>query len=84
LNDKREFIGGEAVKDRGAGRISGLTTSRCSVAAIIAVAASTEGRHEIVGLGVGPSEAEPFRSSFIKGLTKRWLRGAKLVISDCP
>src|SRR5438045_1990883 len=53
-----------------------------SVAAIIAVAVSTEGRREIVGLGIGPSEAEPFWSGFIKGLTKRGLRGLKLVISD--
>jgi hypothetical protein len=29
-----------------------------SVAAIIAVAANAEGRREIVGLGIGPSEAE--------------------------
>ena len=31
-----------------------------SVAAIIAVAVDTEGRREIVGLGLGPTEAEPF------------------------
>ncbi len=43
---------------------------------------NTEGRREIVGLGIGPSEAEPFWSGFIKGLTKRGLRGVKLVISD--
>ena len=53
-----------------------------SVAAIIAVAVNTEGRREIVGLGIGPSEAEPFWSGFIKGLGKRGLRGVKLVISD--
>src|SRR4051794_25679447 len=53
-----------------------------SVAAIIAVAVSTDGRREIVGLGIGPSEAEPFWSSFIKGLVRRGLKGAKLVISD--
>src|SRR5213075_533278 len=53
-----------------------------SVAAIIAVAVNTEGRREIVGLGIGPSEAEPFWSGFIKGLTKRGSRGVKLVISD--
>jgi hypothetical protein len=29
-----------------------------SVAAIIAVAVTTEGRREIIGLGIGPSEAE--------------------------
>ena len=31
-----------------------------SVAAIIAVAANTDGRREIIGLGIGPSEAETF------------------------
>jgi hypothetical protein len=30
-----------------------------SGAAIIAVAVNTEGRREIIGLGLGPSEAEP-------------------------
>jgi putative transposase len=53
-----------------------------SVAAIIAIAVSTDGRREIVGLGIGPSEAEPFWSSFIKGLVRRGLKGVKLVISD--
>ena len=53
-----------------------------SVAAIIAVAVTTEGRREIVGLGIGPSEAEPFWSAFLKGLVKRGLKGVKLVISD--
>jgi putative transposase len=46
-----------------------------SVAAIIAVAVTTEGRREIVGLGIGPSEAEPFWSAFLKGLVKRGLKG---------
>jgi transposase-like protein len=53
-----------------------------SVAAIIAVAVNTDGRREIVGLGIGPSEAEPFWASFLKGLVKRGLKGVKLVISD--
>src|SRR5437868_14901927 len=53
-----------------------------SVAAIIAVAVTAEGRREIVGLGIGPSEAEPFWSAFLKGLVKRGLKGVKLVISD--
>ena len=53
-----------------------------SAAAIIAVAVSTEGRREIIGLGIGPSEAEPFWSGFLKGLVKRGLKGVKLVISD--
>jgi putative transposase len=53
-----------------------------SVAAIIAVAVTTEGRREMIGLGLGPSEAEPFWSTFLKGLIKRGLKGVKLVISD--
>lgn len=53
-----------------------------SVAAIIAVAANTDGRREIIGLGIGPSQAETFWSSFLKSLVKRGLRGVKLVISD--
>lgn len=52
------------------------------VAAIIAVATSTDGRREIVGLGLGPSEAEPFWSGFLRGLVKRGLKGVKLVVSD--
>jgi len=53
-----------------------------SVAAIIAMAVNTDGRREIVGLGIGPSEAEPFWSAFLKGLVRRGLKGVKLVISD--
>src|SRR5260221_12931299 len=64
-----------ALKVRGGGRI-------VSVAAIIAVAVTTEGRREIIGLGIGPSEAEPFWSALLKGLVKRGLKGVKLVISD--
>ena len=51
-------------------------------AAIIAVAANTEGKREIVGLHIGPSEAETFWSSFLKSMLRRGLRGVKLVISD--
>jgi putative transposase len=53
-----------------------------SVAAIIAVAVDTDGRREIIGLGLGPSEAETFWSTFLKGLVRRGLKGVKLVISD--
>jgi putative transposase len=37
---------------------------------------------EIVGLGIGPSEAEPFWSAFLKSLVKCGLKGFKLVILD--
>ena len=53
-----------------------------SVAAIIAVAVDAEGRREIVGLHLGPSEAETFWTAFLKGLVRRGLRGVKLVVSD--
>jgi transposase-like protein len=53
-----------------------------SVAAIIAVAVDTDGRREIVGLSIGPSEAETFWSTFLKSLVRRGLKGVKLVISD--
>jgi putative transposase len=53
-----------------------------SVAAIIAVACDAEGRRQIVGLHIGPSEAETFWSAFLKSLVKRGLKGVKLVVSD--
>ena len=52
------------------------------VAAIIAVAANTEGRREIIGLGLGPSEAETFWIEFLRSLRARGLGGVRLVISD--
>jgi putative transposase len=63
------------LKQREGGRI-------VAVAAIIAVAVNTEGKREIVGLHIGPSEAETFWSGFLRSLTKRGLKGVKLVISD--
>jgi transposase-like protein len=53
-----------------------------SVAAIVAVGANTEGRREILGLAIGPSEAETFWSDFLRTLNRRGLTGVKLVISD--
>src|SRR3712207_2220727 len=53
-----------------------------SVVAIIAVACDAEGRRQIVGLHIGPSEAETFWSAFLKSLVKRGLKGVKLVVSD--
>jgi transposase-like protein len=46
------------------------------------VAVDTDGRREIVGLHIGPSEAEPFWASFLKDLVRRGLNGVKLVVSD--
>ncbi|MBL7405405.1 transposase, partial [Escherichia coli] len=53
-----------------------------SVAAIVAVAVDTEGRREIVGLHIGPSEAEVFWTDFLRSLVKRGLSGVQLVVSD--
>jgi len=53
-----------------------------SIAAIIAVAVNDDGRREIIGLGLGPSEAETFWTEFLRGLKARGLDGVKLVISD--
>ena len=69
------WIDATYVKVREAGRI-------ISVAVIIAVAVNTDGRREVLGMTVGPSEAEPFWTAFLRGLTRRGLRGVRLVISD--
>jgi len=53
-----------------------------SVAVIIAVGANADGRREVLGLTVGPSEAETFWTDFLRSLARRGLRGVKLVISD--
>jgi putative transposase len=63
------------VKVREAGRI-------VSVAVTIAVGVNADGRREVLGMAVGSSEAEPFWLDFLRSLTRRGLRGVKLVISD--
>jgi transposase-like protein len=63
------------VKVRQAGRI-------VSVAVIVAVGVNTDGRREVLGMDIGPSEAETFWTAFLRKLTRRGLRGVKLVISD--
>jgi putative transposase len=63
------------VKVRQAGRI-------VSVAVIIAIGVNNDGRREVLGMDIGPSEAETFWTEFLRKLTRRGLRGVKLVISD--
>jgi putative transposase len=63
------------VKVRRAGRI-------VSVAVIIAIGVNNDGRREVLGMDIGPSEAETFWTEFLRKLTRRGLRGVKLVISD--
>jgi transposase-like protein len=53
-----------------------------SVAAIIAIGVNSDGRREILGLEIGTSEAEPIWTEFLRKLSRRGLRGVKLVISD--
>jgi putative transposase len=69
------WIDATYMKVREAGRI-------VSVAVIIAVGVNTDGVREVLGMAVGPSEAEPFWTSFLRSLTRRGLRGVKLVIAD--
>ena len=69
------WIDATYVKVRQNGRI-------VSVAVIIAVGVNTDGRREVLGMDIGPSEAEPFWTGFLRKLARRGLRGVKLVISD--
>ena len=69
------WIDATYVKVRENGRI-------VSVAVIIAVGVNSDGRREVLGMDIGPSEAEPFWTAFLRSLTRRGLRGVKLVISD--
>ena len=69
------WIDATYVKTREAGRI-------VSVAVIVAVGVNTDGQRQVLGMKVGPSEAEPFWSEFLRSLMRRGLRGVRLVISD--
>src|SRR5437764_10986716 len=63
------------LKVRRAGRI-------VSTALAIAIGVNADGRREVLGLDICPSEAETFWSEFLRKLARRGLRGVKLVISD--
>ena len=69
------WIDATYVKVRQAGRI-------VSVAVIVAVGANSDGRREVLGMTIGCSEAETFWTEFLRSLTRRGLRGVKLVVSD--
>ena len=53
-----------------------------SVAVTIAMAVNNDGRREVLGMDIGPSEAETFWTDFLRKLKRRGLKGVKLVISD--
>jgi putative transposase len=69
------WIDATYVKVRQNGRI-------VSVAVIIAVGVNSDGRREVLGMDIGPSEAETFWTTFLRKLARRGLRGVKLVVSD--
>jgi putative transposase len=69
------WIDATYVKARDNGRI-------VAMAAIVAVGVNNDGRREVLGLDIGPSEAETFWTEFLRKLRRRGLRGVKLVVSD--
>ena len=69
------WIDATYVKARQNGRI-------VSLAAIIAVGVNADGRREVLGMDIGPSEAETFWTEFLRKLRRRGLRGVRLVVSD--
>jgi transposase-like protein len=69
------WIDATYVKVRQAGRI-------VPVAVIVAVGVNDDGRREVLGMDVAPSEAEVFWKDFLRKLARRGLRGVQLVISD--
>src|SRR5687767_12093837 len=69
------WIDATYVKVRQNGRI-------VSVAVIVAVGVNGDGRREVLGMDIGPSEAETFWTAFLRKLARRGLRGVKLVVSD--
>jgi transposase-like protein len=69
------WIDATYVKVRQSGRV-------VPVAVIVAVGGNTDGRREVLGMEVGPSEAETFWTAFLRSLARRGLRGVKRVISD--
>jgi transposase-like protein len=89
--DRRQ---GEDVPEPAAGERRALSLARrtylkvrrggriVSVAVIIAIRVNTDGRREVLGLEIGTPEAEPTWTEFPRKLTRRGLRGVKLVISD--
>ena len=90
--DRRESEGlPRLARSRATGRICGSTPPIVkvrqngrivSVAVIVAVGVNSDGRREVLGMDIGPSEAETFWTAFLRKLARRGLRGVKLVVSD--
>ena len=69
------WIDATYVKVRSNGRV-------VPAAVIMAVGVNADGRREVLGMDIGPSEAETFWTAFLRKLARRGLRGVKLVVSD--
>ena len=69
------WLDATSVKVRRGGRI-------VSTAIVIAIGVNGDGRREVLGLDICPSEADTFWGEFLRKLARRGLRGVKLVISD--
>jgi putative transposase len=69
------WLDGTFVKVRENGRV-------VSQAIVIAIAVTTSGEREVLGMDVGPSESGAFWLAFLRDLAARGLNGVKLVISD--
>jgi putative transposase len=69
------WLDGTFVKVRENGRV-------VSQAIVIAIAVTTSGEREVLGMDVGPSESGAFWLAFLRDLVARGLNGVKLVISD--
>jgi putative transposase len=89
--DRREGEGLPGPADRGRLAVSWIDATYVkvrqngrivSVAVIDAVGVNSDGRREMLGMDIGPSEAETFWTAFLRKLARRGLRGVKLVISD--
>ncbi|MBB4526532.1 UNVERIFIED_ORG: putative transposase [Rhizobium sophorae] len=52
------------------------------IVSVAAVGVNSDGRREVLGMEVGTSEAEPIWTEFLRRLTRRGLRGVRLVVSD--
>jgi putative transposase len=69
------WIDATYVKVRSNGRV-------VPAAVIMAVGVNADGMREVLGMDIGPSEAETFWTGFLRKLARRGLRGVKLVVSD--
>lgn len=60
-------------------RVGGRVESR---AVVVAVGVKSSGHREVLGIDVGPTEAEAFWTEFLRSMIQRDLSGVRLVVSD--